>query len=209
MINAGNISHAKSSADKSTKAKLEKLVETYLASYMKERLKNKISEVEIRFESNRQKNKPVSKIDYDNVVKSLYAQGFKTDLPEGFHSLRIFHEYTDNHGKNSMSNIRAEIVGLDLIQEYCRSNSIQKLLDLPSSTYDKIKFTQKTLPETDGHEKILPVKFDDFNLKISYQMEQISTARSEFIRKIIDRWTEKLKTFRYLHCNCTFGPAGN
>ena len=79
MINAGNISHVKSSADKSTKAKLEKLVETYLASYMKERLKNKISEVEIRFESNRQKNKPVSKIDYDNVVKSLYAQGFKTD----------------------------------------------------------------------------------------------------------------------------------
>jgi hypothetical protein len=199
MINAGNISHAKSSADKATKAKLEKLVETYLASYMKERLKNKISEVEIRFESNRQKNKPVSKIDYDNVVKSLYTQGFKTDLPEGFHSLRIFHEYTDAHGKNSMSNIRAEIVGLDLIQEYCRSNSIQKLLDLPSSTYDKIKFTQKSLPETDGHERILPVKFDDFNLKISYQMEQVSTARSEFIRKVIDRWTERLKTFRYLN----------
>jgi hypothetical protein len=199
MINAGNISHAKSSADKATKAKLEKLVETYLASYMKERLKNKISEVEIRFESNRQKNKPVSKIDYDNVVKSLYAQGFKTDLPEGFHSLRIFHEYVDARGKNSMSNIRAEIVGLDLIQEYCRSNSIQKLLDLPSSTYDKIKFTQKSLPETEDREKILPVKFEDFNLKISYQLEQTSTARSEFIRKVIDRWTEKLKTFRYLN----------
>jgi len=199
MINTGNISLAKSSADKATKAKLEKLVETYLASYMKERLKNKISEVEIRFESNRQKNKPVSKIDYDNVVKSLYAQGFKTDLPEGFHSLRIFHEYTDVHGKNLMSNIRAEIVGLDLIQEYCRSNSIQKLLDLPSSTYDKIKFTQKSLPESEGHERILPVKFDDFNLKISYQMEQNSTARSEFIRKVIDKWTEKLKTFRYLN----------
>jgi hypothetical protein len=199
MSNVENISHSKSSADKTTKLKLEKLVDTYLASYMKEQLRNKISEVEIRFESNRYRNKPVSKIDYDNVVKSLYAQGFKTDLPEGFHSLRIFHEYVDARGKNSMSNIRAEIVGLDLIQEYCRTNSIQKLLELPSSTYDKIKFTQKTLPETETHEKILPVKFDDFNLKISYQLEQTSTARSEFIRKIIERWTERLKTFRYLN----------
>ena len=194
-----NISHSKSSADKTTKAKLEKLVDTYLASYMKEQLRNKVSELEIRFESNRQKNKPVSKIDYDNVVKSLYAQGFKTNLPEGFHSLRIFHEYTDARGKNLMSNIRAEIVGLDLIQEYCRTNSIQNLLELPSSTYDKIIFTQKTLPETENHEKILPIFFDEFNLKVSYQYEQTSTARSEFIRKIIDRWTEKLKTFRYLN----------
>lgn len=192
----GNAPVKKSEDDK---AKLEKLIDTYLATYMKEQLKNKISELEIRFESNKYKNRPVSKIDYDNVVKYLYSQGFKTDLPDGFHSLRIFHEYVDAHGKYSMSNVRAEIVGLDLIEEYCRTNSIQKLLNIPSTTYDKIKFTQKTLPENDKHEKVLPVKFEDFNLKISYQLEQTSTARSEFIKKIIEKWGEKLKTFRLLN----------
>jgi mRNA (guanine-N7-)-methyltransferase len=180
------------------KGQLETLLSAYLASNPIQRTDRKVNEVEIRFNSNTRKYKPLSKIDYDNVVKHLYSFGFKTDLPEGFHSLRIFHEYMDSRGKMSMSNIRAEIVGLDLIQEYCRTNSIQKLLDMPSTTYDKIKFTQKTLPEYKG-EKIKPVLFDDFNLKISYQLEQNSTARSDFIRNILDKWTEKMKSFRYLN----------
>jgi uncharacterized protein YajQ (UPF0234 family) len=177
---------------------LEKLVTSYLASNPIQRNDRKINELEIRFNSNTRKFRPLSKIDYDNVVKFLYSFGFKTDQPEGFHSLRIFHEYMNSQGKMMMSNIRTEIVGLDLIQEYCRTNSIQKILDMPSTTYDKIKFTQKTTPEYGG-EKIFPVIFEDFNLKIAYQLEQNSTARSDFIRSILEKWTEKLKTFRYLN----------
>ena len=41
--------------------------------------------------------------------------------------------------------------------------------------------------------------FEDFNLKISYQLEQSSTARSDFIRGILEKWGEKYKTFRYLN----------
>ena len=180
------------------KEALDKLLAAYLASNPIQRNDRKINELEIRFHSNTRKFRPLSKIDYDNVVKFLYAYGFKTDLPEGFHSLRIFHEYMDSRGKMSMSNIRAEIVGLDLIQEYCRTNSIQKLLDMPSTTYDKIKFTQKTTPEYAG-ERIQPAVFEDFNLKVAYQLEQVSTARSDFIRGILEKWTEKLKSFRYLN----------
>jgi len=184
--------------NKKPKELLEKLVAAYLASNPIQRSDRKVNEVEIRFNTNTRKFRALSKIDYDNVVKTLYSYGFKTDLPEGFHSLRIFHEYMDSRGKMTMSNIRTEIVGLDLIQEYCRTNSIQKILDMPSTTYDKIKFTQKSLPEYAG-ERIYPVSFDDFNLKISYQLEQNSTARSDFIRGILEKWTEKHKTFRYLN----------
>ena len=180
------------------KEALEKLLAAYLASNPIQRSDRKINELEIRFHSNTRKFRPLSKIDYDNVVKFLYSYGFKTDLPEGFHSLRIFHEFMDSRGKMIMSNIRAEIVGLDLIQEYCRTNSIQKLLDMPSTTYDKIKFTQKTNPEYAG-ERVQPVIFEDFNLKVAYQLEQVSTARSDFIRGILEKWTEKLKSFRYLN----------
>jgi len=180
------------------KEALDKLLAAYLASNPIQHNERKINELEIRFHSNTRKFRPLSKIDYDNVVKFLYSYGFKTDLPEGFHSLRIFHEYMDSRGRMSMSNIRAEVVGLDLIQEYCRTNSIQKLLDMPSTTYDKIKFTQKTTPEYAG-ERVQPVIFEDFNLKVAYQLEQVSTARSDFIRGILEKWTEKLKSFRYLN----------
>jgi hypothetical protein len=181
-----------------SKKNLEKILTAYLASNPIRRTDRKTNEVEIRFNTNSRKYKPLTKIDYDNAVKYLYAYGFKTDLPEGFYSLRIFHEYMDSRGKMTMSNIRAEIVGLDLIGEYCRTNSIQHLLNMSSTTYDKIIFTQKTLPEHDG-ERIKPVVFDDFNLKISYQLEQQSTARSDFIRGVIEKWGEKYKNFRYLN----------
>jgi hypothetical protein len=184
--------------NKNPKESLEKLIAAYLASNPIQRTDRKINELEIRFNSNTRKYKPLSKIDYDNVVKFLYSFGFKTNLPSGFHSLRIFHEFMDSRGKMITSNVRAEIVGLDLIQEYCRTNSIQKILDMPSTTYDKIKFTQKTTPEYAG-DRIFPVVFDDFNLKISYQLEQNSTARSDFIRGILEKWTEKMKTFRFLN----------
>jgi mRNA capping enzyme len=190
--------HSPNANTKTTKQDLEQLLSAYLASNPVRRSDRKVNEVEIRFNTNSRKYRPLSKIDYDNVVKFLYAFGFKTDLPEGFYSLRIFHEYMDSRGRMTMSNIRAEIVGLDLIQEYCRTNSIQHLLNMSSSTYDKIKFTQKSLPEHEG-QRIKPVVFEDFNLKISYQLEQNSTARSDFIRGILEKWGEKYKTFRYLN----------
>lgn len=181
------------------KINLNELISVYLESPPNR--KDLINEFEIRFGGlNLHKNKPISKINYNDVVKQLYTYGFSTDKPEGFSSLRIFHEYTNEKGINQMSNIRTEIVGLDLIEEYCRTNSIQKILDLDDSNYDKIKFTQKLLVENKQNERLLPVVFDDFNIKFSYQTEKNFTARTDFIKtQIINHWTEKQKTFRYLN----------
>jgi len=112
----------------------ETIIRHYLESNPALKQNNKTSELEIRFGTNPRSAGQISKIDYDNVVKQLYACGFKTDKPEGLQILRIQNEYADaKTGTTRMSNIRAEIVGLDLIQEYCRTNNLQRLIDLPST----------------------------------------------------------------------------
>ena len=105
-----------------SKEDFENIVKQYLESNPIMRTDKKINELEIRFGSNPKLAKPISKIDYDNVVKQLYACGFKTNNDNGTQTLRIQNEYIDpRSGLTKMSNIRAEIVGTDLIQEYCRT----------------------------------------------------------------------------------------
>ena len=119
---------------KKAKEDFEFLIENYLASNPVLKIDNKVGEFEIRFGSNSKLSKPISKIDYDNVVKQLLSCGFKPEIEDGLHILRIQNEYIDQRsGITKMSNIRAEILGTDLIQEYCRSNSLQKLMNLPSN----------------------------------------------------------------------------
>lgn len=186
------------SNNSSPKEQMDLIIKNYLASNPIARADGKVNEVEVRFGTNRRKHKQFTKIDYDNVVKKLYASGFKCSNIDGSHSLRIFHERTDN-GKRRMSNIRAEINGIDLIQEYCKTNSIQSLLDLPSTTYDKIIFNQKSDVQLDDGTYLKYADFEDFNMRVAYQLEQVYTARSPLIRSIISKWNDTKKTFRYMN----------
>ena len=192
---------------------MERMVEAYLksnpfvagANYQT----RKVPELEVRFGTSKSPlMRPLSKINYDHVVQALYSSGFHPidDNATGLSILRIQNEYFDRKTNlNKISNIRAEIVGADLIQEYCRTNSLQKLLDLPSQTSaksDKIKFTQKntaTLGDGPGGEYIKPVDFHDFGFRVSYQTESYYTPRADIARKIISNWTNSKKTFRYLN----------
>ena len=195
-----NTSNIDTKPKKSAKEQLNDLIQSYLASNPISRSDGKVNEVEIRFGSNTRKHKPISRIDYDNVVKYLFASGFKIENPDGFHSLRIFHEYVDEKtGTHKMSNIRAEVNGVDMIQEYCNTNSLQKILDMPSTTYDKLKFTQKSRPKNAAGEFINAADFDDFNLRVDYKLEQTYTARSNFISGIIRKWADSKKTFRHMN----------
>ena len=195
-----NTSNIDNKPKKSAKEQLNDLVKSYLASNPMSRSDGKVNEVEIRFGSNTRKHKKITKIDYDNVVKNLFAAGFKIENPDGFHSLRIFHEYADDKtGARKMSNIRAEVNGVDMIQEYCNTNSLQKILDMPSTVYDKLRFTQKTRPKNATGEFINAADFEDFNLRVDYKLEQTYTARSNFISEIIRRWADSKKTFRHMN----------
>jgi len=188
------------------KIDFEKMVENYLASNpMVQTSERKTSEMEVRFGTNPKVAKPLTKIDYDNVVQKLYAAGFTCSNIEGLHILRIQNEYTDPRlGITKIANIRGEIVGIDMIQEYCKTNSIQKLLDMQSTISarsDKIKFTQKT-PPGDRDAAIKPIKsvdFEDFNFRVAYQMEQDFSIRSNIGKNIISKWNDSKKIFRYIN----------
>jgi hypothetical protein len=195
-----NTSNIDTKPKKSAKEQLNDLIISYLASNPMSRNDGKVNEVEIRFGSNTRKYKPITKIDYDNVVKNLFAAGFKIENPDGFHSLRISHEYiNEKTGNYKMSNIRAEVNGVDMIQEYCNTNSLQKILDMPSTTYDKLQFTEKTRPKNEAGEFINAADFEDFNLRVHYKLEQTYTARTNFISRIIQKWADSKKTFRHMN----------
>jgi len=178
----------------------ETMVAAYLASNPLLKTNGKVSELEVRFGTNSRTARPISKIDYDNVVQQLFAAGFTTPNPQGLSILRIQNEYIDvRTGMTRVSNIRGEVVGLDLIQEYCRTNSLQKLIDMPSTTANKIKFTQKSPPLLGDEKPLKAVDFHDFNFRVSYQLEQDFNVHSNMARNILSKWMDSKKLFRYIN----------
>jgi hypothetical protein len=186
-----------------SKKDLEKMIDLYLASNPIYRSDGKTNEIELRFGTNHMNSRPYTRIDYENTVKHLHSAGFETSIPNGTHLLRIQNEFiNEKTGMTNISKIRTEINGLDIIQEYCKTNSIQHILDLPSSlnySEDKIKFTMKSFP-TDTHDvSVKPVDFYDFNFRVSYQLEQDFTPNSNIGKNIIKDWNNKKKIFRYIN----------
>ena len=180
------------------KKEFENIVKLYLENSSL-RQNNKVNELEIRFGTNPKISTPISKINYDNVIKYLYSNGFQIENKEGIQMLRIQNEYTDvRSGLTKISNTRAEITGSDLIQEYCRSNNIQKVIDQPNTTFNKLKFTQKMPAEVNGT-RLKKVDFEDFNFRVSYQVEQDFNVHSNFARNIISKWENSLKIFRCMN----------
>lgn len=185
---------------KQKKEEFETIVKHYLESNPHLTSGRKSNELEIRFGTNTKLSRPISKIDYDNVVKQLYSYGFKPEVESGIQILRISCEYTDvRTGKVKMSNIRAELVGSDIIQEYCRTNSIQRIIDMPSTVFNKLKFTQKTTALDKSDTFIQKLDMDDFNFRVSFQTEQDYNVQSNVSRNIISRWEDSKKMFRSMN----------
>jgi hypothetical protein len=182
------------------KQEFERIVGLYLESDPYIQKNRKSSELEIRFGTNTRLSRPISKINYDNVIKQLYACGFKIDNPDGLQILRINPQYTDSHtGQTKTSNIRAEIMGSDLIQEYCRTNSIESLMNLKSNTHNKLKFTQKMAAQDKAGANIQRLDMEDFNFRVSYQTEQDYNMRAAFVQRIVADWSESKKIFRCMN----------
>jgi hypothetical protein len=196
--------NADASVSENPSKDLEKMIDLYLASNPMHMIGQKVNELEIRFGTSPSKNsRPITKIDYDNVIKQLYSAGFTTDTPSGVHMLRINTERIDkNTGRTLMSNIRAEIVGLDLIQKYCQTNSIQKLMTITENSWNsnyKVKFTEKNRPRNPDNSYMKPVKFDDHNFSVSYQIETDMTNAPVVTNSIIRKWSDSKKIFRYIN----------
>jgi hypothetical protein len=185
---------------KRKKEEFDNIIHHYLESNPFIKTDRKSSELELRFGTNKVLSKKTSKVDYDNVVKQLYACGFKTKNVDGFQILRINSEYINPRtGQRLMSNIRAEILGTDLIAQYCRTNSIQKIIDMPSTSYNKLKFTQKEKAVSKTGERINPLDMDEYNFRVSYQTEVDYNIQSQLSRNIVSKWGDSLKLFRFMN----------
>lgn len=162
--------------------------------YVKDIKKN--NELEVRFGT--RGIKPLTKIDYDNVIRKLKSLGFTSRNEKGTYMLRINNEFLDSKtGNFKQSQIRTEIVGFTSIQEYCKNNDIKKILQSYSSSTN-VNFYKKS-PYFHGGEKIPPVNFDDFNFRVSYQTEEKIGVNAGQIKNTIDTWERSKKYFRYIN----------
>jgi hypothetical protein len=145
------------------------------------------SELELRF-GTRGIN-PISKIDFDNVIQKLKSVGFQIENINAY-TLKMQSEYIDKKsGATKMSNVRVEINGMNNIQKYCYTNSLNNV----SAT-----FTQKSYVVIDN-KPIYPVNVDDYNFRVSYQKEKNISAFSSFAENIKSTWEDSKKTFRYIN----------
>ena len=207
MDNDNNDNNDRVNAKGDPKEGMDNIFKHYLAHNPSTASNRKKPELEIRFRGIN--GAPLTKIDYDAVIQHLYASGFTTENPNGIHILRVSPEYTDDRkGIKKISRFRAEISGVDLIQEYCKTNSIQHLLNLPSTlsaSTNKIMFSQKLqIPVNDSDEKgpkFNAVDNSDFRFRVGYQYENEWGPHSELIRGMIDtkRWADSKKVFRHLN----------
>jgi ribosomal protein L31 len=177
--------------------------ESYLKLYLEStpRIDRRTNELEIRFGTKSYgSNRPISKIDYDNVVKQLLSFGFHTDNKNGIQMLRIRPEYIDvKTGIVKTSNIRAEIIGINMVEEYCKFNDIQKLLDMPAYNPNTVSFTQKMSEKAKDGTYLKPINFEDMNFRISYQVESDYQLRSPTIQTMIANWSKSKFEFRYMN----------
>jgi hypothetical protein len=176
----------------------DEMIEHYLGGVL--RTDGGSLELEVRFGTRNVKNvASITKIDFDNVIKTLLSSGFVMEKTDDY-TLKINSESTDPQtGKSKMSDIRTEIRGLHNIQLYCKTNSLDKVFPT---------FVQKTgVEEGDSGEIIHPLNFDDFNFRLSLQKEKQFAESSSAAKTVVGPWRNSKKTFRYINRSTFRNPA--
>jgi hypothetical protein len=153
---------------------------------------NKNHELEVRFGT--RGIKPLTKNDYDNVIKKLKSLGFSSINEVGTSSLKIQCEYLDkNTGRFKLSNTRVTINDLLLIQKYCKTNDLKSIY---TANTNAVTFMNKNSVFINNN-KVNPVNFDEFNFRVSYQVEEnVSMSSKNFI---LQNWDKNKKIFRFLN----------
>ena len=140
--------------------------------------------------------KPISKIDFDNVVQRLKSNGFILRDSKPASLLRIMPEYIDSRtGQSKISNVRCELVGLNNIQKYCKNNSLPQRFEGEVDA----TFQQKQIMRVDDSSLVNPVNFDDFNFRVTLNNEtNLNQNSSPIVRSTLETWNETKKVFRYI-----------
>ena len=152
---------------------------------------DKQNELEVRF-GTKSKNK-ITKIQFENVIRALKSHGFMCYSERGESMLKIQSEFVDiKTGKTKLSNVRFIITGDTTIQNYCKTNSLEKIGDY------NLKYESKSYAKQ-GDALFYPIDNSDFNMRFSYQTESKMTERTPIIKEAKRGWDDSKKSFRYVN----------
>jgi len=142
-----------------------------------------LPELEVRFGTMKQ-SAPLNKDNVTNIIKKLKSLQFTQSTEE--YSLRIFLNDSD---------VRIQIDGFSLIQNFCIDNSID---DKNAKMITKKNMEHSVLREDGSSYKtdIRPVDNLDFDFRVSLQSER-DIAKDER-ESIVSKWKSTEKNFRYI-----------
>lgn len=184
------------SGDSAVKKQLSKIVELCLTTFSANTTLSKLVEknaipnveLEVRFVS---KNKrTVTKTQFDNVVKYLKSFGFHQKTNTFENKMRIL------IGNNEDSKIRVELEGLVPIQQYCRTENIESILQMNKNT---VTFTNKSEFIDENGQRFLPYYNDSYDMKYSFAKEEILEINDKVIRNIRQNWKQEAKLYRIIN----------
>jgi hypothetical protein len=147
--------------------------------------------------------RPISKIDYDNVIKKLLSLGYVTNNKNGIYSLRIQPEFLDvKTGKFKTSSdferFRIEVSGLDNISEYCKTNDI-RLINNSNANSVSIMRKLDLIINKEENIRLQSANFDDFNFRVTIKNEESISKSGKIGMDIFDNWLKSRKVFRYIN----------
>jgi len=168
---------------------LKEMINISLAEFELEATKRKNIELEVRFGTKGIKR--IDKLDFDNVIKKLKSVGYS--INRELYLLRAYPEFIDPvTGINKVSSLRLEIDGIRMIQEYCKTNSLNGILYASN-------FVQKNSYKKSNGEAIRPIEYNDFNFRVAMSTENILKDSSPLKDELINKWADIKKTFRYIN----------
>lgn len=184
------------------KVQLKQMVEKFVVS------KESHPEMEVRFYRN--SGKSITKLDYDQVVKTMQQAQYycEENRQEGNHLLRVYPK--DAHlvlpsastttpgnssggGGGAGNKIRCDLNGLSIIETYCQSkDNLPELLAKTHLVQEQIQFTSK-------QELFQTVEFADFGFRVSCQGERHMSVKYPPLAGLISGWSHYRKLYRLLN----------
>lgn len=173
---------------------IENIVKYYLDNTID--LPNINKELEVRFGTLKGSKVKITKNNFDNVISKLLSMNFQCEN-NGDYSLKMIYDYINKDGFKLQSKIRVELQGYHTIKEYCEKENLAALLDdVRFSRY--VKFEKKESVKNEEGDYINTADVESLNFRVSYQLEEESSATSPLIRSLIQTWDEKEKIYRYI-----------
>ena len=160
------------------------------------------------------KKTPITRTDYENVISELIRNGWYTDNINGTEMLRITSEFLIPSEENQSEEIeqkkeknkmrmsqffRLEIVGSDLIQEYCRTDSIDSISKIDSS---RIKFTEKRRVKDSNGSYFDRAVFQDHGFSVNYKLENdysVDFHKNKLVLDTYRNWSKTKKVYRCIN----------